>query len=126
MTGHGSTTSWLSRCEPASRLFAIIGWFCLKYAPKTVDIEVGYRLLAEVWGRGLATEGARALVRYGFDELGLDRIIGVTHPDNAASQRVLVKAGLDDAGWGNYYGRELRLFVARRFAEQDPTRSPHN
>lgn len=90
-----------------------IGWFCLKYVPKTVDVEVGYRLLPEAWGRGFATEGARALVRYGFDEIGLDRIIGLTHPDNAASQRVLCKAGLDDAGWGHYYGRELRLFVAQ-------------
>src|SRR5438132_1214121 len=90
-----------------------VGWFCLKYVPKTVEIEVGYRLLPEAWGRGLATEGARALVRYGFDELGLDRIIGLTHPDNAVSQRVLRKAGLDDAGWGNYYGRELRLFVVQ-------------
>ena len=47
------------------------------------DVEVGYRLLPEAWGQGFATEGATALVRYGFDDLGLDRIIGVTHPDNA-------------------------------------------
>jgi RimJ/RimL family protein N-acetyltransferase len=88
-----------------------VGWFCLKYVPETVEIEVGYRLAPEVWGRGYASEGARALVRYGFNALGLDRIIGLTHPDNAASQRVLQKAGLADAGWGRYYGRRLRLFV---------------
>jgi len=52
------------------------------------------------------------VVRYGFDALGLDRIIGLTHPDNGASQRVLLKAGLADVGWGNYYGRRLRLFTA--------------
>jgi ribosomal-protein-alanine N-acetyltransferase len=91
-----------------------VGWFCLKYVPQTVEIEVGYRLAPDAWGRGYATEGARALVRYGFDQLGLDRIIGLTHPDNAASQRVLQKAGLADAGWGRYYGRRLRLFVADR------------
>src|SRR5579864_900949 len=34
-----------------------VGWFCLKYVPKTVDIEVGYRLLPEAWGYGYATEG---------------------------------------------------------------------
>jgi RimJ/RimL family protein N-acetyltransferase len=88
-----------------------IGWFCLKYVPDTVEIEVGYRLAPDAWGRGYATEGALALVRYGLDELGLLRIIGLTHPDNAASQRVLLKAGLTDAGWGNYYRRRLRLFV---------------
>ncbi len=91
-----------------------IGWFALNYAGKTADVEVGYRLLPEAWGRGFATEGAKALVDYGFDDLGLHRIIGVTHPDNKASQRVLQKAGLEDVGWGRYYDRRLRLFAAER------------
>ena len=91
---------------------AYIGWFALNYAGKSTDIEVGYRLLPEVWGRGFATEGAKALVDYGFDDLDLDRIIGVTHPGNKASQRVLMKAGLEDIGWGRYYDRRLRLFAA--------------
>jgi RimJ/RimL family protein N-acetyltransferase len=90
-----------------------VGWFCLKYVPKTVEVEVGYRLSPDAWGRGLATEGASALVRYGFSDLGLHRIIGLTHPDNVASQRVLLKSGLVDSGRANYYGRELRLFVGR-------------
>jgi ribosomal-protein-alanine N-acetyltransferase len=91
---------------------AYIGWFSLKYVPDTVEIEVGYRLLPGAWGQGFATEGATELVNYGFDDLGLQRIIGITHPDNAASQRVLQKAGLKDAGWGHYYGGRVRLFVA--------------
>jgi RimJ/RimL family protein N-acetyltransferase len=91
---------------------AWIGWFCFNYAGKSTDIEVGYRLLPEAWGQGFATEGAKALVDYGFDDLDLDRIIGVTHPGNRASQRVLMKAGLDDVGWGRYYDRRLRLFAA--------------
>ena len=93
-----------------------IGWFSLNYIPGTVEVEVGYRLLHEAWGQGYATEGATELVRYGFDDVGLDRIIGVTHKDNFASQRVLVKAGLKDAGWGHYYGWRVRLFAARRDA----------
>jgi RimJ/RimL family protein N-acetyltransferase len=92
---------------------AFIGWFALNYAGKSPDVEVGYRLLYDAWGRGFASEGAKAVVDYGFDDLGLDRIIGVTHPDNRASQRVLMKAGLEDIGWGHYYGRQLRLFAAR-------------
>ena len=91
---------------------AYIGWFCFNYAGKSADIEVGYRLLPKAWGQGFATEGATALVDYGFDDLDLDRIIGVTHPGNKASQRVLMKAGLEDRGWGRYYDRRLRLFVA--------------
>lgn len=94
---------------------AFVGWFVLKYCGNSCDVEIGYRLRPEAWGRGYATEGARVVVRYVFDELELDRLIGVTHPDNVASQRVLMKAGLADAGWGRYYGRRLRLFAARRF-----------
>jgi RimJ/RimL family protein N-acetyltransferase len=89
-----------------------VGWFCLSYVPKTVEVELGYRLLPDAWGYGYATEGAQALVRYGFKTLGLYRIIGLTHPGNTASQCVLQKAGLRDAGWGRYYDRDLRLFVA--------------
>jgi RimJ/RimL family protein N-acetyltransferase len=94
---------------------AFIGWFILKYCGDSCDVEIGYRLLPAAWGKGFATEGATTLVRHGFEALELDRIIGVTHPDNIASQRVLMKAGLADAGWGRHYGRRLRLFAARRF-----------
>jgi ribosomal-protein-alanine N-acetyltransferase len=98
---------------------SFIGWYCLKYCPPTCDVEVGYRLLRQAWGQGFATEGATELVRYGFDDLGVDKIIGVTHPGNRASQRVLMKAGLDDAGYARcYYGRRLRLFVGHRDARQ--------
>ena len=93
---------------------AFIGWFALNYAGKSTDIEVGYRLLPKAWGQGFATEGAKAIVDYGFDDLGLNRIIGVTHPANSASQRVLQKAGLRDEGWGRYYDRRLRLFALER------------
>jgi RimJ/RimL family protein N-acetyltransferase len=93
---------------------AFIGFFALNYAGKSTDIEVGYRLLHNAWGLGFATEGATALVHFGFDDLGLDRIIGVTLPGNKASQNVLMKAGLADRGWGRYYHRRLRLFAAER------------
>ena len=95
---------------------AFIGWFALNYAGKSPDVEVGYRLLPAAWGLGFATEGAKAIVDYGFDDLGLNRIIGVTHPGNMASQRVLQKAGLNDEGWGRYYDRRLRLFALERDA----------
>jgi RimJ/RimL family protein N-acetyltransferase len=93
---------------------AFVGWYSLKYAGKSTDVEVGYRMRRDAWGNGFATELAIELVRYGFEDVGLQRIIGVTHPHNVASQRVLTKAGLADVGWGRYYDRRLRLFVARR------------
>jgi len=91
---------------------AFIGFFALNYAARSADIEIGYRLLRNAWGLGFATEGATALAQFGFDDLGLHRIIGVTLPGNKASQRVLMKAGLADRGWGRYYDRRLRLFAA--------------
>jgi len=93
---------------------AFIGWFSLKYAGKSPDVEVGYWLLPGAWGHGFATEGAQAMVDYGFDDLGLHKIIGVTHRGNKASQHVLMKAGLADVGWGRYYDKRLRLFAAER------------
>jgi RimJ/RimL family protein N-acetyltransferase len=90
---------------------AFVGWFSLKYAGASSDIEIGYRLLREAWGLGFATEGAAAMRDYGFDDVGLTRIIGVTHPGNAASQRVLRKIGMVDEGWGEYYRQRLRLFA---------------
>jgi len=90
---------------------AYIGWFTFKYVPKTPEIEVGYRLLHDAWGQGFATEGASAMRDYGFDDVGLSRIIGVTHRGNRASQHVLRKIGMADEGWGDYYDQRLRLFA---------------
>ena len=57
-------------------------------------MELGYRLKASAWGRGYATEGARALVRKGFDELGVRRVWAETMAVNRASRRVMEKVGL--------------------------------
>ena len=91
-----------------------VGWVSLKFAGESEDVEVGYRLVASAWGAGFATELARSMLERGFDLLRLDRIIGVTHPDNHASQRVLAKIGMRDEGWGRYYDRDLRLFAIDR------------
>ena len=102
---------WIGE-EKVSRKF--IGAYALIYIPKTTEVEVGYRLQKSAWGCGFATEGARALVRYGMFELGLDRIVGLTHPDNDASKHVLMKAGLQPCGTGHYYDKEICYFVAER------------
>jgi [ribosomal protein S5]-alanine N-acetyltransferase len=58
------------------------------------EVELAYALRAESWGRGLATEMARALVALGCGPLGLDEVIALTLPSNLASRRVMEKAGL--------------------------------
>jgi ribosomal-protein-alanine N-acetyltransferase len=60
----------------------------------TPCVEVGWRLAAEVWGRGYATEGARAAVAHGFEVVGLDEIVSFTVPANLRSRRVMEKLGM--------------------------------
>jgi RimJ/RimL family protein N-acetyltransferase len=60
----------------------------------TPAVEIGWRLAFECWGKGLATEGARAAVRFGFEALGLDEIVSFTVPGNLRSRRVMEKLGM--------------------------------
>jgi RimJ/RimL family protein N-acetyltransferase len=73
-----------------------VGWFGLR-APRhssESEFELSYRLRRGSWGRGLATEGARALVQLSFTELNISRIFAGTMAVNTASRRVVEKAGL--------------------------------
>jgi RimJ/RimL family protein N-acetyltransferase len=60
----------------------------------TGGTELGYRLYPEFWGRGLATEGAHALIGLAFGRLGLDRVVATMMASNVASWRVMEKCGL--------------------------------
>ena len=60
----------------------------------TPCVEIGWRLAAHLWGQGLATEGARALVRHAFEALKLAEIVSFTVPANLASRRVMEKLGM--------------------------------
>jgi RimJ/RimL family protein N-acetyltransferase len=57
-------------------------------------VEIGWRLARAQWGRGLATEGAIAATTYAFEEVGLDRLVSMRHPENDRSRRVMEKVGL--------------------------------
>ena len=73
-----------------------LGWFEF-YPWKDVspdEVELGYRLRRSAWGKGYATEGSRALIRKGFTELSVQRVKAETMAVNAASRRVMEKAGL--------------------------------
>jgi RimJ/RimL family protein N-acetyltransferase len=62
--------------------------------PFTPCVEIGWRLAADYWGRGYATEGARAALAVGFDQLRLDEIVSFTATGNLASRRVMEKIGM--------------------------------
>ena len=69
-----------------------LGWASLRVEGD--EAELGYRLIRSAWGRGYASEAARAVVNLGFRELGLSRIWAQTMAVNAGSRRVMEKAGL--------------------------------
>jgi RimJ/RimL family protein N-acetyltransferase len=60
----------------------------------TPCVEIGWRLARPWWGQGLATEGARAALAYGFDQLSLPEIVSFTVPGNTRSRRVMEKLGM--------------------------------
>jgi RimJ/RimL family protein N-acetyltransferase len=60
----------------------------------TPCVEIGWRLAAEYWGRGLATEGAMAVAEHAFKDLGLEEIVSFTVPGNVRSRRVMEKIGM--------------------------------
>lgn len=60
----------------------------------TPCVEIGWRLSADYWDRGLATEGARAVANHAFEKLGLDEIVSFTVPENLRSRRVMEKIGM--------------------------------
>ncbi|GII64980.1 GNAT family acetyltransferase [Sphaerisporangium krabiense] len=83
---------WAAEERDAGR-FA--GWFELRPLDTGPDVaELGYRLPTRVWGQGYATEGARALIREAFTELGLRRVMAQTMAVNTGSRRVMEKSGL--------------------------------
>ncbi|MFB6342084.1 GNAT family N-acetyltransferase [Saccharicrinis sp. FJH62] len=68
-----------------------IGFTGLKYLQELHEVDLGYRLMKKYWGRGIATEAARASLKLGFDKLGLKKILALVLPENSASIRVLDK-----------------------------------
>jgi ribosomal-protein-alanine N-acetyltransferase len=89
--------SWRQRRYAPWGLFLedrLIGHGGLNFVPEFGETEVLWALHPDVWGKGYATETARAALGYGFDTLDLKLIFAMTRPDNAASQAVMRRLGL--------------------------------
>jgi len=91
-----------------------IGFFELAHMDNTAEIEVGYRLLKEYWNNGYATEMTKILIEYGFNKMGLEQIAGITHPENIASQKVLLKSGLTYIKEAFYYDLDVKYFAIEK------------
>ena len=92
----------------------------------TPCVEIGWRLAHACWGRGFATEAARAALAYGFGELGLAEIVAFTAAGNRRSQAVMERLGMrrdpgDDFGHPAFAeGHPLRRHVLYRLARRPP------
>jgi RimJ/RimL family protein N-acetyltransferase len=86
---------WAAEVRETGAFIGYIGLAVPRFeAAFTPCIEIGWRLAHEYWGKGLATEGARAAVRCAFGDLGLAEIVSFTVPANVRSRRVMEKLGM--------------------------------
>jgi ribosomal-protein-alanine N-acetyltransferase len=89
----------------------LLGWCGLNILQETGETEVLYLLKRSVWGQGLASEAAQASVDYGFRVVKLEKIVGLVHPENFASQRVLEKCGLRYEKKLQMWGMDLLRYI---------------
>jgi RimJ/RimL family protein N-acetyltransferase len=78
-----------------NKLIGFIGLHVATFqAHFTPCIEIGWRIAPPYWGKGLATEGSREVIRFAFDRLRLESLVSFTVPENVASRRLMEKLGM--------------------------------
>lgn len=98
----------------SGRLVGEAGLFPL--APDAPDVALGYAFGSAYWGRGYATEAARAVLAEAFGPLGMQRLVAITREANAESRRVLAKLGFQMHGLRHVWGAEQLFFTLERDA----------
>ncbi len=99
----------------------VIGFTGLKYLDDMDKVDIGYRFFPEYWGRGIATESCWPMLKYGFEDLKLDSIVGIAMPENVASCHVLEKIGLRYIDQRTYFDEAVayyELFRTEYFADK--------
>ncbi|MFF0746972.1 GNAT family N-acetyltransferase [Streptomyces sp. NPDC004111] len=127
------TAAWLTRiradwAEQGHGLFAVelretgelagwVGTAVPHFLPEVLPaVEIGWRLSRPFWGRGIATEGARAALEHVFGPVGLERILSVCNVDNTGSEAVMRKLGmcLDRETVVPSHGARVRVYAMTR------------
>jgi RimJ/RimL family protein N-acetyltransferase len=86
---------WAAELRATGEFIGFIGLSIPRFAASfTPCVEIGWRLAQAHWGQGLATEGARAVARYAFENLKLPELVSFTVPANTRSRRVMQKLGM--------------------------------
>jgi len=89
---------WVVEIPVEASFIGVVGLETISYeTPFTPAVEIARRLARAYWGRGYATEAARAALDYGFNELGLTEIVALTVPANWRSRRVMERLGMTHA-----------------------------
>ena len=85
---------WAVELRATRQFMGFVGLWPRPYVTGDPMVEIGWRLARAHWGRGYATEAARAVLRFGFERLALDEIVSFTVPQNERSRRVMERIGL--------------------------------
>ena len=99
----------------------MFGWSGLQPLEETGEIEVGYGMIKEFWGKGIGFECALAWLEYGFERAGLERIVAVASPENKASWRIMEKCGMKYEKTETHYGEECVFYAISRDEFLNPT-----
>lgn len=86
------------------------GIMYLEYDDTQSNIEIGYRLYKKFWNKGYATEVSKALIKWGFEHLPVDKLTAVIHPENEGSRHVLEKVGMHYVGRVHCYDHEMAQY----------------
>lgn len=105
---HSGYGHWVIKLRGQSDL---IGWCGFRQFEEGSKTEILYGILPELWGQGLAVEASRAILQYGFNKLGLEKIYAGTDPPNLASIRVMEKLGMRFDERKNTNGLEAIYYV---------------
>jgi ribosomal-protein-alanine N-acetyltransferase len=92
----------------------LVGWCGLWRLKETNELEIGYAIAKNVWGKGFATEAAQVFLRYAFEQLKTEKIVAVAEPENASSRRVMEKLGMKFVRLGEFYNRQLVQYAISR------------
>lgn len=104
-------SSWAIVERATGRVVGDVGFGILE---ETGDVEIGWTLARDRWGRGYASEAAAACLAAGFAHLDVPRIVAVMEVENAASARVAARIGMRRDGTLELHGRPHRLWVVSR------------
>ncbi len=91
-----------------------IGWSGLQPLEDTGEMEVGYGMIKKFWGKGIGYETAMGWLKYGFETVGLERIVAVAIPENTGSWRIMEKCGMKFEKTEAHYGENCVFYGISR------------